>query len=63
MEPLEGGRQNILAEIPEVEIVKYTVDLKAMTQGSGSFTRSFARYEEVPENLIDKIIQYHKLEA
>lgn len=63
MEPLEGGRQNILAEIPEVEIVKYTVDLKAMTQGSGSFTRSFARYEEVPENLIDKIIQEHKLDA
>jgi len=59
MEPIEGGRQVISAEIPEVEIVKYTVDLKAMTQGSGSFTRTFARYEEVPEMLIDRIIQEH----
>ena len=62
MEPLEGGRQIIVAEIPEVEIVKYTVDLKALTQGSGSFTRQFARYEEVPENLIDRIIKEHKTE-
>lgn len=60
MEPIEGGRQIIAAEIPEVEIVKYTVDLKAMTQGSGSFTRTFARYEEVPEMLIDRIVQEHK---
>jgi elongation factor G len=59
MEPLEGGRQVISAEIPEVEIVKYTVDLKAMTQGSGSFTRTFARYEEVPDMLIDRIVQDH----
>lgn len=61
MEPLEGNRQIIAAEIPEAEIVKYTVDLKAMTQGSGSFTREFARYEEVPHALIDHIVQNHAL--
>ncbi len=60
MEPLQGGRQLIIAEIPEAEIVKYTVDLKAMTQGSGAFSRAFVRYEEVPEMLIDKIIEQHK---
>lgn len=60
MEPLEGGRQIIAGEVPESEIVKYTVDLKALTQGNGSFTRRFERYEEVPEMLIDKIIQAHK---
>lgn len=62
MEPLDGGRQKITAEIPEAEIVKYTVDLKAMTQGSGAFTRQFARYEEVPETLIPKIVQAYKSE-
>ena len=62
MEPIEGGRQIIAAEVPESEIVKYTVDLKALTQGSGSFTRRFERYEEVPENLIQAIIRDHKEE-
>ncbi|MFP4286483.1 MAG: elongation factor G [Candidatus Izemoplasmataceae bacterium] len=62
MEPLGGGLQIINAEIPEAEIVKYTIDLKAMTQGSGAFVREFARYEEVPSHLIDKIIEEHKKE-
>ncbi|MFH5881668.1 elongation factor G [Liberiplasma polymorphum] len=62
MEPIEGGMQVISADIPEAEIVKYTIDLKAMTQGSGSFTRDFARYDEVPSHLIDKIIEEHKKE-
>ena len=54
------GEQIINAEIPEAEIVKYAIDLKAMTQGSGSFTREFLRYEEVPAHLIDRIIQEYK---
>lgn len=60
MEPADEGYQKVVAEVPEVEIVKYTIDLKAMTQGSGTFTREFLRYEEVPGNLIPKIIEEHK---
>ena len=56
----EGGFQVVVAEVPEAEIVKYAIDLKAMTQGSGSFTREFLRYEEVPHNLIDKIVEEYK---
>ncbi len=54
------GFQVVIAEVPEAEIVKYAIDLKAMTQGSGSFTREFLRYEEVPHNLIDKIVEAYK---
>ncbi|MDP3130910.1 MAG: elongation factor G [Bacillota bacterium] len=60
MEPADQGYQKVVAEVPEVEIVKYTIDLKAMTQGSGTFTREFLRYEEVPGNLVAKIIEEHK---
>ncbi len=56
MEPLAGGKQRIKAEVPEAEIVSYTIDLKAMTQGTGVFKREFARYEEVPAHLIDNIV-------
>jgi elongation factor G len=54
------GFQIVVAEVPEAEIVKYAIDLKAMTQGSGQFTREFLRYEEVPFNLIDKIVEAYK---
>ncbi|MFA7055131.1 MAG: elongation factor G [Acholeplasmataceae bacterium] len=59
MEQSEGF-QVVIAEVPEAEIVKYAIDLKAMTQGSGSFTREFLRYEEVPHQLIDKIVEAYK---
>ena len=54
------GEQIIHTEIPEAEIVSYAIDLKAMTQGSGTFTREFLRYEQVPAHLIDKIIEEYK---
>ncbi len=56
----DDGFQVIEAEAPEAEIIKYAIDLKAMTQGSGSFTRAFLRYEEVPVYLIDKIVEAYK---
>ncbi len=60
MEPATEGYQKVVAEVPEQEITKYTIDLKAMTQGSGTFSREFIRYEEVPGNLTDKIIEEQK---
>ena len=60
MEPATPGYQKVVAEAPEQEISKYTIDLKAMTQGSGTFSREFVRYEEVPSNLIDKIVEEQK---
>lgn len=57
---LEGGKQVVTAEVPEAEITKYTIDLKAMTQGSGHFSRRFIRYDDVPEHLVGKIVAEYK---
>lgn len=62
MDPLSGGKQRIVAEVPESEIVSYTIDLKAMTQGTGVFKREFVRYEEVPVHLMDAVIAGYKKE-
>jgi len=59
-EELSGGKTKVTVEVPENEISTYNSELKAMTQASGRFAREFLRYEEVPEHLIDKIIQEHK---
>ena len=56
MDPLPGGKQSIVAEIPEAEILSYTIDLKAMSQGTGKFQREFIRYDQVPNHLIESVI-------
>ena len=57
MEPMNNGRQKIIAESPEAEIMSYTIDLMAMTQGTGIFKREFVRYDEVPSALVDNILK------
>jgi elongation factor G len=63
MEPQTGGGQKVLAEAPQAEMFKYAIMLRSMTQARGSFTMQFARYEEVPAHLAEKIIAAHKAEA
>lgn len=58
----DDGMQTVEVEVPESEVLTYTIDLKAMTQGSGTFQREFLRYEEVPEHLIPGIIKKYKEE-
>ena len=60
MNPAGRGKTAITAHIPEAEIVNYAIDLKAMTQGSGKFSRKFIRYDDVPEHLVNKIIEEYK---
>jgi elongation factor G len=48
-------RTVVKAEIPAVELTRYAIDLRSLAHGSGSFTRSFARYEPMPESAAAKI--------
>ncbi|AGB26477.1 translation elongation factor 2 (EF-2/EF-G) [Mycobacterium sp. JS623] len=48
-------RTVIKAEIPEVELTRYAIDLRSLSHGSGSFTRAFARYEPMPESAAAKV--------
>ena len=50
-----GGRTMIKAEVPQLEIVRYAIDLRSMSQGTGTFSRSFLRYEPLPTHLADKV--------
>ena len=62
MEPTDNGKTKLLAEAPQAELFSYAIDLRAMTQGRGSFVMNFDKYEEVPNNLAQKIIEAHKAE-
>ncbi|WMM25533.1 elongation factor G [Tissierella sp. MB52-C2] len=62
MEQQDDGSQKVTAEAPHSEMFEYAIDLRAMTQARGSFMMEFARYEEVPSNIADKIIAESKTE-
>ena len=52
----------IVAEAPLSEMFRYATDLRSMTQGRGSFTSEFVRYEDVPAGIAKKIIENAKKE-
>ncbi len=62
MEQQEDGNQLVVAEAPQTEMFKYAIDLRSMTQARGSFRMEFARYEEVPQHISEKIIAEAKAE-
>jgi elongation factor G len=61
MNPAENG-QEVVAEVPLAEVFKYATDLRAMTQARGTFKMEFVRYEDVPGNIAQKIIEQAKRE-
>lgn len=56
MNPVTGGNQEVVAEVPLAEVFKYATDLRSMTQARGSFKMTFERYDELPGNLAEKVI-------
>ena len=56
----QGKIQVIKAQAPMAEVLKYAIDLNAMTGGRGTFKTGFSHYEEVPAQLAEKIIAESK---
>jgi elongation factor G len=56
MEPVGGGLTMIKAEVPMAEMLTYSQSLTSMTGGRGDYHMSFARYEEVPPHVAQKVM-------
>ncbi len=56
MNPSGEGMQEIVSEIPDAEMTTFSTAMRQITQGRGSFTSEFARYERCPEHVAQKII-------
>jgi elongation factor G len=54
-EQVSGGRTLVRAEVPEIEIGRYAVDLRSLSHGTARFSRSYARHEPMPPQLAEKI--------
>jgi len=57
MNPTEDGLQEIEAEVPIAEMATYSIELRSITQGRGSFVLKFERYEDAPPNVQQKVIE------
>ena len=60
MNPMDNGYQEIVADIPYLELFGYNTQLRSMTSGSGTFSYEFARYEQAPEDVAAKEIEERK---
>lgn len=57
MNPITGGKQEIVADIPMSELYGYSTDLRSMTGGIGDFSYEFARYEQAPSDVQQKVME------
>ena len=57
MVPNGDGTTTINCEAPRAEMLTYATDLRSQTQGQGSFTLEFDHYEDVPQHLVDQVVQ------
>jgi elongation factor G len=54
-EPVGVGRTLVKAEVPELEMTRYAIDLRSVSHGTGSFTRRYLRHEPLPSHLAAKV--------
>ena len=59
----KDGLQTVVAEVPQSEMTDYVIALRAMTQGRGTFVYEVTRYDEVPANIAQKVIEAARKEA
>ena len=57
------GYTVVEAEVPSAEMSTYAIQLRAMTQGRGTYTFEFLRYEEAPANIVQKVVEEAKKNA
>ncbi len=56
MTPAGDGLEEVAAQVPLAEMYRFPIELRAMTQGRGRYTMSFAHYEEVPAQVAQPLI-------
>ena len=57
MNPVENKMQEVVGEVPIAEMSDFSTAMRSLTQGTATFTLEFARYETVPANIAQKVIE------
>jgi elongation factor G len=60
---VRGNMRNVDGEVPLAEARGYATDLRSLTQGRGTFTLEFRRYDVVPDSITEQIIKQRRAEG
>ncbi len=60
MNPQGDGTTLIEAKVPQAEMLRYATELRSQTQGQGSFSLEFDHYDEVPQHMVQRIVEDSK---
>lgn len=60
MNPAENKMQEIIGEVPMAEMSDFSTSMRSITQGTATFSLALERYEEVPAQIAQKIIEENK---
>jgi elongation factor G len=55
--PIGGGILEIKAQVPQAELMRYAIDLKALTASTGSFELEFDHYSPISGRIADDVIK------
>jgi elongation factor G len=55
-EPVGTGRTLVRAEVPEIEVTRYAIDLRSLSHGTGTFSRHYLRHEPMPSHVAAKVV-------
>lgn len=58
--PIGGGIEEIRAQVPQSELLRYAIDLRSLTSGTGSFETSFDHYDPISGKIADDVIKAAK---
>lgn len=56
-EPLGGGIQEVKAQVPQAELLRYSIDLRSITSGTASFEMDFDHYEPISGKVAEDVIK------
>lgn len=59
-EPAGAGRTLIKAEVPELELTRYAIELRSLSHGTGTFTRNYLGHEPMPSQIAKKVVEAAK---
>jgi elongation factor G len=55
-EPVGGGIQEVRAQVPQAELLRYSIDLRAITSGTASFEMDFDHYNPIAGKVAEQVI-------
>ncbi len=56
MDNITGGIQKIRAKVPQAELLKYSIELRSITSGTGSFEVEFSHYDPISGKIAEDVI-------